>query len=692
MGAYRYKAFISYTHADAKVAAWLQRRLETWRPPRGSGIEKRPAPVFRDREGLVASSDLSASIRDALDASEYLVVVCSRAAADSLWVAQEVETFLRSGRRDRVLCLVVGDPRVSALECLPAPLRRETGFEPLAADLRPGQDGRQLALEKLIAGLVGVELETLRRREAQRRQRRLIAITAASLGSSVVLATLTFLAVGARNDAEQARAEADLRRQQAEALVEFMLGDLREKLESVGRLDIMRDVGSEAAEYFSTVPADMLEDEELHQRATAVRQFGADRFAEGALEEAMELFQGARHLDEELFARDPGSREWGMALALSHYWIGAAHFRNDALAEALEAFAAQRDVVAAVAEAHAHDAELRSNLAFVRNNIGMIQRELGQLEDALASLTAARITLVAVAAESSAAGDARNAIDVSTTVGELQWRIDQVADAAVTLDEALERARALLKEAPSDALLLSSTVALMAYRGLVHLAMDDGGAVALARERLELARRHLAIDDTVQLSSFELAFAEQALGRALAAAGETAQALAVLADARERLAILADELPGDAQTARDLASAELDLADVRLRLAGDESVVKLVAGARSRIEEAEEGTAGTSRASVRLRTLAGVHDGRARLRSGRSDEAREIWRSALTGLEGLGSTRDAEILVLRAQLSMLLGEEDLAMETTKALMARGWARSAILPEDLHPEVVALTGR
>ena len=692
MEAYRYKAFISYTHADEKVAAWLQRRLETWRPVRGSGIEARPAPVFRDREGLVASSDLSASIREALDASEFLVVVCSRAAADSLWVAQEVETFLRAGRRDRILCLIVGDPKASALDCLPAPLRREPGFEPLAADLRSGQDGRQLALEKLVAALVGVELETLRRREAQRRQRRMIAITAASLGSTVVLAALTLAAVVARDDAEQARTEADLRRQQAEALVGFMLGDLREKLEGVGRLDIMRDVGREAAEYFSAVPAGMLEDAELHQRATAVRQFGADRFAEGELEEAMELFQRARDLDAELFARDPGSREWGMALALSHYWIGAAHYRNDALAEALRAFAAQRDVVARVAEAHAHDAELRSNLAFVRNNIGMIQRELGQLEDALASLTAARTTLVAVAAERADAGDQRNAIDVSTTVGELQWRIDQVGKAAVTLDGALERARALLEEASNDALLLSSTVALMAYRGLVHAAMDDGGAVPLARERLELARRHLAIDETVELSRFELAFAEQALGRVLADAGDTEEALAILADAHERLAALAAGLPGDALTARDLARAELDLADVRLRSGRGEGTADLVATARRRLDEADGDAVEPSRASVRLRALAGLHEGRAGLRSGQSEEAREIWRSALSGLEGLGATRDAEILVLRAQLSTLLGEEDLARENTEALMARGWARSAILPEYLRPEAVALTGR
>ena len=34
MGAYRYKAFISYSHQDRKWAAWLQRALEGYRIPK----------------------------------------------------------------------------------------------------------------------------------------------------------------------------------------------------------------------------------------------------------------------------------------------------------------------------------------------------------------------------------------------------------------------------------------------------------------------------------------------------------------------------------------------------------------------------------------------------------------------------------------------------------------------------------
>ena len=70
----RYQAFISYSHADAGHAAWLQRRLETYRVPRRlhgkpglhGPIPARLGAVFRDREDLPASGDLGDTIRAAL--------------------------------------------------------------------------------------------------------------------------------------------------------------------------------------------------------------------------------------------------------------------------------------------------------------------------------------------------------------------------------------------------------------------------------------------------------------------------------------------------------------------------------------------------------------------------------------------------------------------------------------------------
>ena len=104
----RYTAFLSYSHKDAAAAGRLHRRLETYRmPKRLVGTERargpvpaRLAPIFRDREELPAATDLSETVRAALAQSGALIVLCSPAAAGSLWVAEEIETFrkLHPGR------------------------------------------------------------------------------------------------------------------------------------------------------------------------------------------------------------------------------------------------------------------------------------------------------------------------------------------------------------------------------------------------------------------------------------------------------------------------------------------------------------------------------------------------------------------------------------------------------------------
>ena len=77
-----YDAFISYRHTekDIAVAKELQQSLERFRIPKSIrqayGMEK-ISRIFRDQEDLEMTSDLSRKIDEALDASDYLIVVCA---------------------------------------------------------------------------------------------------------------------------------------------------------------------------------------------------------------------------------------------------------------------------------------------------------------------------------------------------------------------------------------------------------------------------------------------------------------------------------------------------------------------------------------------------------------------------------------------------------------------------------------
>ena len=194
MPSFRYRAFISYCHQDRKAAARLQAALENFRPPADAvsagRVAERIRPVFRDREVLGSSHDLSAAIRDALEDSAALIVVCSPRAAASKWVAAEIGHFVERRGPENIFCLIVdGEPNAAdpAQECLPEPLRHaQSGREVLAADARANADGWRDAVLKIIAGLTGLPFTALARREQRKQRRRAVILSTAG----ILLATI----------------------------------------------------------------------------------------------------------------------------------------------------------------------------------------------------------------------------------------------------------------------------------------------------------------------------------------------------------------------------------------------------------------------------------------------------------------------------------------------------------------------
>lgn len=213
---FKYWAFISYSHADEEWAKWLHKSIETYRVPRKivgratpqGEIPKRLLPVFRDRDELPGASDLGGKLQDALKTSRSLIVICSPKSAVSKWVNEEVKTYKALGHAGSVLCLMVdGEPNAAPdsglLECFPPAVRFQVTpegevtadpAEPIAADARPGKDGKSNALLKLLSGVMGVGYDELRQRERQRQRQRRLRLVAASVGVFLLIAT-TYLLV-----------------------------------------------------------------------------------------------------------------------------------------------------------------------------------------------------------------------------------------------------------------------------------------------------------------------------------------------------------------------------------------------------------------------------------------------------------------------------------------------------------------
>jgi WD40 repeat protein len=139
-----YTAFISYSHAaDGQLSAKLQQALHHFSKP---WYRLRAMRVFRDKTSLSATPELWPSIEEALNQSEWFLLMASPDAARSEWVRKEIEHWRATKQLKRMLILVthgdlVWDTKRNDFDwertnALPALLSGAFSGEPLYVDLR----------------------------------------------------------------------------------------------------------------------------------------------------------------------------------------------------------------------------------------------------------------------------------------------------------------------------------------------------------------------------------------------------------------------------------------------------------------------------------------------------------------------------------------------------------------------------
>lgn len=387
-----YWAYISYSHKDEKWAKWLHDAIETYQVPRqligkktnGQIIPNRLIPIFRDRTELPSSSDLGDVLDKALRESKFMIVLCSPSAAGSQWVNEEILRFKRLGKESRILALIIdGDP--NAGECFPDSLihrLNESGdltpeiIEPIAADVRPNQDGKSNAKLKLISGMLSVGFDELKQRDLQRKYFRMMALTAFAVVITLITSSLSIYAFLKSRDAER-------RRDQSEELIGFMLGDLQDKLSQVGSLELLDSVGDQALDYFVSLEETDITDETLAKRAKAMRLIGDIRISQGRLPDGIVAFEESLLLDRELLSRNPNDANQIYNIAQSHYWVGYANWRTGNLEFADKNFQLYLQFAAQLVQLDATNDEWQMELSYAFSNLGTLAIAKGDYEHAL---------------------------------------------------------------------------------------------------------------------------------------------------------------------------------------------------------------------------------------------------------------------------------------------------------------------
>ena len=647
-----YRAFISYSHQDQTWARWLHKAIETYRVPSrlvgqdtaAGPIPRRLAPIFRDRDDLASATDLGRKVNEALAQSANLIVICSPAAAASRWVNEEVLAFKRLGRAERIFCLIVsGEPNASDLagrvgeECFCPALRfaiddqgRVTAerTEPIAADARPNGDGKANARLKLIAGMLDVGFDVLKQREHQRRNRKWAALAAASFAGMLLTGGLSVYALRARHEAIAQRGE-------AEGLIEYMLGDLRKKLEPVGRLDVMDSVGERALAYYSAQNAGALDADSLGRRARALHLIGEVDDLRGNLDHALDVFEKAARSTSELLARAPNDGQRVFDHAQSVYWVGYVAWQHGQTAVAEKAWNEYRALADRLVAIDAANLDWQAEVASANSNLGTlligqrrldeaaaafersqavdadlvrqspsVDRELGLAQDHswLATVTEkqGRLDVAATHLESEVAiyekilaGDARNAqanqslLVAEQTLGRLAFARGDAEPASRYLARATEGSEALRSLDPSNMLWVEMSAIALASEvdRLLQLGEVDAAGAKLPRVG-ELARTLLARD--ASNIDWRVAVVDRhALlqARLAQARGERAEALKSTHALIDSLRTLQTSHAGEERIVETLAEAErldgelLDAAERRAEAAlAWQRVIDLLAG------------------------------------------------------------------------------------------------------------------
>jgi len=205
------------------------------------------------------------------------------------------------------------------------------------------------------------------------RRNRAAFITAACVAFALVIGIVisTWQAVRATR-AEKA---AGVERARAEDLLAFMIGDLRDQLAKLGRLDVLDSVGDKAMAFFASVDERELDDTTLARLAKTLTQIGEVRMDQARYAEAAAEFSQAYDHAAALAKRHPKDGEMLFERGQAEYWVGIVHRRRGEFSAASDWLTRYRDTSVALVALDPARPEWRSELAWGNHNLAVLDKD-----------------------------------------------------------------------------------------------------------------------------------------------------------------------------------------------------------------------------------------------------------------------------------------------------------------------------
>ena len=173
--------------------------------------------------------------------------------------------------------------------------------EPIAGDAREGKDGKTNAKLKLIAGLLDTSFDTLKQREQERWRRSVLRATALAVVVAVAMSLVALYAIDQERRAVAAR-------KNAEDILNYLLYQLRDKLQPIGHLDIIEDVQNKVEMYYRNLGFSQRDPVALNNWAVLLQAEGDRLLLQGNLNAAEAKYQENLEIAQRLVDQIPNDR------------------------------------------------------------------------------------------------------------------------------------------------------------------------------------------------------------------------------------------------------------------------------------------------------------------------------------------------------------------------------------------------
>jgi tetratricopeptide (TPR) repeat protein len=193
----------------------------------------------------------------------------------------------------------------------------------------------------------------------------------------------TRIAETQRMAAQTSEKRANDARDQADGLINFMLHDLRDKLEPIGRLDVLDDVVKKAKEYLDRLPKELVTSSRLEQQARMLDNLGDVRVAQGKLQEALDAYQTALVIAKRLADEDKSNPDWQRNLASSYEEVGDVLLAQGKLQDALDLYQQCLAITKRLAKQDKSDSRWQHDLGASYEKVGDVLLAQGKLQESL---------------------------------------------------------------------------------------------------------------------------------------------------------------------------------------------------------------------------------------------------------------------------------------------------------------------